>query len=155
LTVATTDIIKGEAVYFSSGTLSTAIIASSCIPVIFEPVEYQGYLLVDGGVTNNLPVEPIRGNCDKIIGIYVNSVSVHKQDFHMKDVLDRSLHCMMKKSITAKIDLCELFLEPPDMSNYSMFDFDKSEEIFNYGYDYALAQEEKILAFITKPDRFS
>jgi NTE family protein len=37
LHVAATDILKGEVVYFSSGNLSQALMASSCIPVVFQP----------------------------------------------------------------------------------------------------------------------
>ncbi len=147
LVVTATDIINGEPVYFSKGKLSTAIIASSCIPVIFEPITYQHYLLVDGGVLNNLPIEPIKDKCDKIIGIHVNSVSTRKKDLRMKDMLDRSFHFALRSSVTQKLHLCDLFLEPPHMTQYGMFDFDKSEEIFEYAYRYALSKKESILAF--------
>lgn len=142
-----TDIVNGVPVYFSSGKLSTAIIASSCIPVVFEPIIYRGYVLVDGGVVNNFPIEPLLGKCDKIIGIYANSVSTLKKDIHMKDMLDRSLHFMMRYSVIEKINQCDLFLEPPAMTQYSMFDFEKSEEIFEYGYQFTISKEESILAF--------
>lgn len=145
--VAATDIINGEVVYFSHGKLSTAIIASSCIPVVFNPIEFDGYLLVDGGVLNNLPIEPIQKKCDKIIGIHVNSVSTRKKDLHMKDMLDRSFHFALRSSVMQKAHLCDLFLEPPHMTQYGMFDFEKSEEIFNYAYEYALQQKEQILNF--------
>ncbi|MDI1234663.1 MAG: patatin-like phospholipase family protein [bacterium] len=147
LVVNATDIINGVPIYFSKGQLSTAIIASSCIPVIFEPIEYNGYLLVDGGVLNNLPIEPIIDQCDKLIGIHVNSVSTRKKDLRMKDMLDRSFHFALRSSIIQKINLCDLFLEPPHMTQYGMFDFEKSEEIFNYAYQYAIDQKESILAF--------
>lgn len=146
--VTATDILNGVPVYFSEGKLSTAIISSSCIPVVFEPIVYQDKVLVDGGVVNNFPLEPLLGKCDKVIGIYVNSVSTNKNDLHMKDMLDRSLHFMMRHSITPKIAQCNLFLEPPAMTHFSMFDFNKSEEIFKYGYDYALSRSEDINAFI-------
>ncbi len=142
-----TDILNGVPVYFSSGTLSTAIIASSCIPVVFEPIAYEDKMLVDGGVVNNFPIEPLIGKCDKIIGIYANAVSTNKKDLHLKDMLDRSLHFMMRHSITPKISQCDLYLEPPAMTHFSMFDFNRSEEIFKYGYDYAISQSERILAF--------
>ena len=40
-----TNILTGEAVYFSTGILSSQLMASSCVPFIFKPIEYQGCLL--------------------------------------------------------------------------------------------------------------
>lgn len=150
LHVTATDIIHGEAICFSSGKLSTAIIASSCIPVVFEPIQYQGYTLVDGGVVNNFPVEPLAGQCDRIIGIYANAVSSIKKKFQMKEMMDRSIQFMLRQTIVPKIASCDLFFEPPEMTQFSMFDFEKSDEIFKYGYEYARQQENKILAFRNK-----
>jgi NTE family protein len=53
LYVTATDILKGELVYFSSGNLSQSLMASSCIPMLFQPVQYKDTLFVDGGVLNN------------------------------------------------------------------------------------------------------
>src|SRR5690606_37030163 len=57
LAVTTTDIETGEQVVLTEGDLITALRASSCFPGAFEPVEYQGRMLADGGIVNNLPVE--------------------------------------------------------------------------------------------------
>jgi NTE family protein len=57
LAVATTDIESGEEVLITSGDLITAIRASSCYPGAFEPIQFRGRTLADGGIVNNLPVE--------------------------------------------------------------------------------------------------
>ncbi len=54
------DIATGEAAALDSGDLASAIRASMSIPGFFAPVEIDGRLLVDGGVTNNLPVDVVR-----------------------------------------------------------------------------------------------
>jgi NTE family protein len=36
------------------------MIASSAFPSLFSPVEIDGQLLVDGGVTNNYPIDEVR-----------------------------------------------------------------------------------------------
>lgn len=51
------DLASGEEVVLASGELSRAIRASMSIPGVFSPVEIGDFLLVDGGVLNNLPVE--------------------------------------------------------------------------------------------------
>jgi predicted acylesterase/phospholipase RssA/CRP-like cAMP-binding protein len=55
------------------GRASTAIRASVAIPGVLPPVPYEGSLLVDGGVLNNLPVEPMRsdGTIDTVIAVDV------------------------------------------------------------------------------------
>jgi len=144
LYVTATDILKGELVYFSSGNLSQALMASSCIPLIFQPVNFNDTVFVDGGVLNNFPTEPLMGQCDIIIGSYVNSVKKELDQVHMNNIVDRCFHLAMKGSVQSKIDSCTLYIEPPNMSQFSLFNLKKSDEIFEYGYQYALTFEKQI-----------
>jgi len=54
------DLESGEAVAIGEGSLTTAIRASMSIPGLLAPVEWQGKLLVDGGIANNLPIDVVR-----------------------------------------------------------------------------------------------
>jgi NTE family protein len=51
-----TDLITGEEVVFDRGPLVEAILASSAIPGLFQPVIHEGRYLVDGGLCNPLPI---------------------------------------------------------------------------------------------------
>jgi predicted acylesterase/phospholipase RssA/CRP-like cAMP-binding protein len=53
------DLVTGEQVVHRSGPLHEAVAASMCLPGIFEPIQRAGSLLVDGGVLDSLPVEPM------------------------------------------------------------------------------------------------
>jgi len=55
-----TDIVTGEAIVLDSGDLAGAMRASMSAPGIFKPVRRDGRILVDGGVSNNLPVQIVR-----------------------------------------------------------------------------------------------
>lgn len=67
------NLTRAEPVVHRSGPLATAIKASCAVPGIFPPVLYDGELLVDGGVYNNLPVEIMNERLDgTIIGIDVS-----------------------------------------------------------------------------------
>lgn len=55
-----TDIVTGKTVVMGDGNLSTAVFASMSIPAALPPVERQGQLLVDGGISDNLPVDVAR-----------------------------------------------------------------------------------------------
>jgi NTE family protein len=134
--ITATDIIKGKSKYFTSGSISKALLASSCLPMVFEPIKYNDTLYLDGGILNNLPVEPVIGKCDFIIGVHTNEMSLKAENFHMKDILDRSFHLAMSKTVYDKIHLCDLFIEPPEMSKYGLFEVKKAEEIFLFAYQY-------------------
>ena len=67
-----TNIETGKEVVLNNGFLSQAMLASSAFPYLFSPVEIDGQLLVDGGVTNNYPVDEVRNlGADIIIGVDV------------------------------------------------------------------------------------
>lgn len=64
------DVVSGEEIDFVSGNLAKAIRASMSIPGVFEPVRTDQYVLVDGGVINNYPVDLAKSlGADIIIGV--------------------------------------------------------------------------------------
>lgn len=56
LYLSCTDINEGHGVTISEGSVVDAVLASASIPGLFAPVEIDGQSLVDGGISNNLPV---------------------------------------------------------------------------------------------------
>ena len=59
LTIVATDLMTTDEVVFKSGSLFEAIRASISIPLFFQPVQWQGRLLVDGGILNPLPLRQV------------------------------------------------------------------------------------------------
>lgn len=59
-TAVCTDLFKAKAVELKRGRLSTAIRASSSIPLIFRPVKRKGRYLIDGGAVSPVPVKTVR-----------------------------------------------------------------------------------------------
>jgi NTE family protein len=148
LIVSATDILKGEIVYFSSGNLSKSLMASSCIPMVFQPVNYNGTYYVDGGILDNFPIEPLLNQCEIIIGIHVNSIKKEVNEIQLNKILDRSFHLALNNSVKTKIEKCNLFIEPPDMSQFGIFDLERAKEIFDYGYNYGLSIESEVKKLI-------
>ena len=67
-----TDMKTGDMVVLSSGDLALAMRASMSVPGIFAPVEIDGRVLGDGGLTRNLPVDIARQTCaDVVIAVSV------------------------------------------------------------------------------------
>src|SRR5690606_31809376 len=92
LYISAADISEGKTIFFSNGELIKAVLASSCLPVLFAPVEIDNRLMVDGGVINNLPVEPLIGQCDLIIGVHVNPTNTQFNIRSMKSMIERTFH---------------------------------------------------------------
>lgn len=59
LTLVASDLITTDEVVFRTGSLFEAIRASISLPLFFQPVQWQGRLLVDGGILNPLPLRQI------------------------------------------------------------------------------------------------
>ncbi|MBX0310804.1 MAG: patatin-like phospholipase family protein, partial [Sulfurihydrogenibium sp.] len=82
LIIAATNLNKATIEYFQSGSLIKTVKASCSIPVMFKPVKIDKYFYVDGGVMNNLPVEPLREKVDFAIGVEVNPFLEEEKDFN-------------------------------------------------------------------------
>jgi NTE family protein len=70
LSIVATDFMTGEPVVLSSGRVMDAIRASIAIPMVFPPLELNGRLLTDGGVSDPLPVDvAIKEDCGIILAL--------------------------------------------------------------------------------------
>ena len=138
LIVAATDIGKGEVVYFNQGQLIEPILASSCIPGMFEPIEYDSRYLVDGGVLNNLPVEPLKGKSDLVIGVNCNHLPELGKVRNVKNLLERAVMMNLNFNVYTRKGACDYFIEAPELGKYSVFDLKKAPELFQAGYQEAM-----------------
>jgi NTE family protein len=136
LAVAATDIQAGKTRYFDSGELVLAIMASSCIPVVFSPVEIDGTLYVDGGLLNNLPAEPIRAQVNRLIGVSCNPYTYNADLKNVRSLMERSALLAINGNTVKSKELCDLVIEPPDLSRFSGFDLTNAREIFAEGYNF-------------------
>jgi NTE family protein len=148
LFVAATDLVKGEPVILSKGKLFEAVIASASIPVVFEPVVMADKLLVDGGVLNNFPIEPLEKICNIIIGSSVNKMAETistKSVLSSKNIIDRCFHLAVASSVNSKINKCDVFIESP-LYNFNMHNVTQADKIFEIGYNTAAQNKDKLLA---------
>ena len=136
LVVGTTNVRNGAGVFLHQGELIKSVLASCAVPVIFEPIKLNGGTYIDGGILNNLPVEPLTNHCDVIIGSNCNPVSENYAPGNMRSLLERSMLMTINVNTLAKKDLCDLFLEPEGLKDYGAFDFSKANEIYRIGYEY-------------------
>lgn len=140
-----TDIETGQEVLLNHGYLAQAILASGAFPTLFSPVEIDGRLLVDGGVTNNYPVEEIKKlGADIIIGVDVQDDLKDRQS--LKDatrILVQISNLQMIERMKEKIKLTDIYIKP-DIQNYGVISFGQGREIIGKGEEAAFAQYDKI-----------
>jgi NTE family protein len=136
VTIAATEIKKGRIDYFTQGELIPAILASSCVPAVFNPVQYNGGLYVDGGVLDNLPVKAIYDKCQFIIGSHCNFIRSDVDLKNFRSVIERSLLMAISGNTTVSKTLCNVLIEPPEVGKFTGFDLSKAKEIFDVGYRY-------------------
>jgi NTE family protein len=136
LTIAATEIRKGETTYFRSGELIPAIMSSCSIPAIFNPIAFNGGLYVDGGLFDNLPAGSIRDRCDFLVGSHCNPITPDFDAKSMRTVIERSLLMVIGVNTIQSKKLCDVVIEPPDLHRFSSFEIAKAEEIFNIGYNF-------------------
>ncbi len=134
LTVAATNINKGVTDYFSSGEMFTAICASSCIPVLFHPIEYKGYTYIDGGILNNLPIEPLESRCDTIIASHTNPILEEFEPRNARQVMERTLMMAIVCNVEVRKSKCDHFIEPPELGQYNVLDLRSADDIYEKGY---------------------
>ncbi|WP_066225380.1 patatin-like phospholipase family protein [Formosa haliotis] len=113
--------------------LQAAVIASSSIPVIFPPVKINNSYYIDGGVFNNLPVEPLReAGFKHIIGIHVNNYK-YVPTHNMQSVAERVFTLLIKQSVKANQKMCDFNIDPFLDKTYQTLDFSKTKELYDIG----------------------
>jgi len=136
ITIAATDIRKGKAAYFTEGELLPAIMASCCVPAVFNPVQLNGNLYVDGGIMDNLPAASIRNKCDFLIGSHSNHISPDFDVKNFRSVIERSLLMAINGNTIISKGLCNVLIEPPEVGKVSGFDTTKAKDLFEIGYKF-------------------
>lgn len=147
-----TDLVSGEAMVHKHGDLVQAVRSSLAIPSIFSPVIMDSMLLVDGGVTDNFPVEEVRKmGADIVIGVYLGfDDQINPNDlFSITSVLSRSTALAGIVDARKQLKNVDLLIIP-NLRGLSSSDFSKGIEIARYGEESALNQKDEILELISQ-----
>lgn len=138
LVITATNFSEGKLVYFSSGKLIQAILASSSIPGVFKPIMIDNKMYVDGGLLNNFPIEPLRDKCDFIIGSSCNNLPPVQKIVNFRKLIERAAIMSVNADMEVKYNLCDVLIEPEGIGAISVFDVNKAEEIYWLSYDATL-----------------
>jgi len=134
--VGATDLNSGKITYFNNGNLKEAVMASSSIPILYNPVIVNGNTYVDGGIVDNMPVNPILRNTETIIGVNVNPVENLEKINNLLDVMSRTFQIASRSNVEGA-KFCDILIEPPELIKFSFLDNSNAKEVFDIGYESA------------------
>ena len=145
-----TDLVTGDEVVLSGGSLPDTLRASMSVPGVFAPVRIGGRLLVDGGMANNLPVNVVRDmGADIVIAVDISSPLLKEEQLtSVLNVTEQLSNFLVRRTTEAQIETLgqQDLLIVPELGDFSSADFDKAVDIVSLGYDAALKQREFLAA---------
>jgi NTE family protein len=151
LVVGAANLSKGQMEYFSEGPIEQAVLASSSIPILFSPVQIGESLYVDGGLMDNLPVQPLRGRCQQIIGVNICPVAPTDRLNNMLQIALRIFQLNLNSKARQPQEYCDLVIEPRGLEKYDYLTTSAADELFELGYQYAAALLKEAPLELTVP----
>lgn len=137
-TVAT-ELSTGNPKTFTSGYLPDAVRASISIPSLMRPHTINDTTYIDGGVSNNLPVEQaLEMGADFIIAVNVASPVMPTDSLKtFAEVLNQVVNYRINEKIETQIEKSDIYINPEKANAFDILDFDRVDELIQVGYDEA------------------
>jgi len=134
LFVCATNFQTGGYKIFSSGEILPALRASTAIPIKYGEQIIDGVVYIDGGMVNNLPVEPLRGCCHAVMGVSINPVAYRSGKMKIRHKIMRLTEFLLNENESRRISLCDYHLEVAGLGSIGFEDYDRAGEIHDLGY---------------------
>jgi len=79
LSIIATDLYRRQQAVLSCGALKPALAASIALPTVMRPVVVADRVLIDGGATNPLPFEELRGRADVVVAVDISGAPTEER----------------------------------------------------------------------------
>lgn len=151
------DLVTGKQVVLKNGSLAKAMRATMSIPSAFSPIVWDDYLLVDGLVLNNYPVDVVKEmGADIIIGLNLTTGDKAKEDFNnLLTVFDRMIDIPTSARLQKNIEMTDIYISQ-DLRGFSTTDFapEKTEEIIKRGKEAGERNKPVLLALRKELEKY-
>ena len=148
-----TDIETGEQVILDKGNLAQAITASGAFPSLFRPVIINGRILIDGGVSNNYPINELKSKgVEKIIGVDVqDTLATIEELTSAPEILFQINNFRTINDMKEKIKKTDIYIKP-NIKDFTVISFNEGGTIIKNGEQAALSKinELKALSYSNK-----
>ncbi|MCS4279098.1 patatin-like phospholipase family protein [Stenotrophomonas rhizophila] len=154
-----TDINTGKPVVLAEGSVAMAMRASMSLPGIFRPVVIQDQVLLDGGLSNQVPIDVVRAmGADRVIAVDVGTpLSALDRDASLVDVISQLSGFLTTRSAQQQLDSLgqqDLLIAPDLTGKVATGDFDKAPEALQIGQVAAERAAPALLAFAQPPETY-
>jgi NTE family protein len=140
------DLESGELYVFDRGSVARAVRASCSIPGIFEPVEYEGRLLVDGGVLNDVPTDICREmGADVVCGVDLSGDLVRERTPDSIFNVLLATFAIMVRHTSGKPKNSNTIIVQPDLAGFNYHNLKRVDEMVQRGESAMRASVAKIL----------
>jgi NTE family protein len=113
--------------------VAKAVHASSAIPGVFNPVDHQGRLLVDGGVMDNIPIAVAREKgADIVIAVDISENTANFNITNLVDVMLQSVNIMFNENVRYKKREADVLIAP-QVGSVAMLDFTQKKRCMQAG----------------------
>ncbi len=131
------DVTTGEAVVLGHGDLALAMRSSMAIPAVFAPREIDGRLLVDGGITENLPIDVVRRmGADVVIAVDIGTPPTGREGLRSLPAITMQLTTLLseqnRERQVASLGRDDIFIRP-DLGTITTASFDRAAETIPIG----------------------
>lgn len=149
-----TNMLNGKADVLDKGIVAKSLRASMAIPVLFDPVQIDSTLYVDGGLLNNFPAEQCRAmGADYVIGVSMSSgLNNDSEDLSsIFPLIKQLLVIITDKEYNNYHNLCDIFISP-ELKGVGMLSFDAESvaRVTQSGYEAASKMEAEFNALKEK-----
>jgi NTE family protein len=148
LILGTANLTKAKMEYRNSGVLSRTVLASASLPVLFSPVEIDGCLMADGGLLDNIPVQPLIGKCRKIVVSNVNPLEKPVTLTGLIQIIVRTFQMSVLARIDEARDHAALYIEPHELTDFEFLSVARADQMFEIGYQSVMKQKENALMLL-------
>lgn len=132
--ICVSNLNKGTVEYRHSGLLGKTVLASSSIPVLFAPVKLGRYSYVDGGLMDNIPVEPIKNDCEQVIVSNISPINPTAKMKNLMQIALRTVYMSVNQNLEEIKKKADYYIEPKEIDKYEMFLLKYADELFETGY---------------------
>lgn len=127
--ITATDLDHGRIVSFKKGKIAERLAASCCMPILFAPIRINNTYYVDGGILMNLPVSPIRKECEKVIALNVDPLVADEYSKNVVSIALRAYHFIFQANTLPQKGIADLLIESYGLEEYSNRELESRRDI--------------------------
>jgi NTE family protein len=141
--VAISNLNKGCIEYKNSGSIGKNVLASSSIPILFSPIIIDENSYVDGGLMDNIPIAPIKNDCNKIFVSNISPINPRAKMKNLIQIATRTFYMSVNANMKEVRKHTTVFIEPEGIDKFDILSKSNADKLYEIGYNSAIIALEK------------